>query len=173
MTPTKRIMVRIKGNLSHDPGGLAYRIEVTSGIPHIAWEPGVVTLRADEALGGLVSGEDNSERQEAAQWLREFLAEGAKPKVDIEQQAKKAGFTMATLRRAATAIQIKKQKSGFNAGWEWSLPEDPHHEDAHPIPSDVSTFEPAIEKKGDTAQHLHEDAQPESVSTFEEGELGI
>jgi hypothetical protein len=35
----------------------------------------------------------------------------------------------------------------------------------------VSTFEPAIEKKGRTAQHSPEDAQRESVSTFEEGEL--
>ncbi len=139
----KRIMVRVKGNLSHDPGGLAYRIDVTSGIPVIAWEPGVVDMRADDVLGGLDSREDRCERREAEAWLKDFLARGPKPASEVERQSKRAGFAPATVRRASDALRVKKQKSGFDSGWEWRLPE----------------------------RAQSEDAQPEIVSTFEEGEL--
>jgi hypothetical protein len=164
--PEKRIMVRVKGNLSHDPGGLAYRIEVALDIPRIAWEPGAVNLRADDVLGGLDSREDRSDRRAAEAWLKDFLADGPKAKNEVERRSKQAGFSMATLRRAAGTLRISSKKPGFKSGWEWRLPEGAQSEDAHTIPSDVSTFEPAIEKKRDIAQHSHEDAQPESVSTF-------
>jgi archaellum biogenesis ATPase FlaH len=143
----KRIMVRVKGNLSHDPGGLAYRIDVTSGIPVIAWEPGVVDMRADDVLGGLDSREDRCERREAEAWLKDFLARGPKPASEVERQSKRAGFAPATVRRASDALRVKKQKSGFDSGWEWRLPERAQSEDAHPVSSAVSTFETAIEKK--------------------------
>jgi len=169
--PEKRIMVRVKGNLSHDPGGLGYRIEVTSGIPLIAWEPGVVNMRADDVLGGLDSRKDRSERRDAEAWLKEFLKHGPKAATEVWKKSKEAGFAPATVRRAADALRVKKQKSGFDSSWEWCLPEGAQSEDAHPVSSDVSTFETAIEKKRDTAQQSHEDAQPESVSSFEEGEL--
>ncbi|MCJ7501476.1 MAG: AAA family ATPase, partial [Acidobacteriia bacterium] len=175
--PDKRIMVRVKGNLAHDPGGLAYRIEVALDIPRIAWELGAVNLRADDVLGGLDSREERSEQREAEEWLKEFLAHGPKAVSEIRRQAPQAGLAWHTVRRAADALRIKKQKSGFVSGWEWALPEDAHPEGAHPCVSDMGTFEAAIENKGDTTQHSHEDAQPESVSTFggvssfEEGEL--
>jgi archaellum biogenesis ATPase FlaH len=170
--PDKRIMLRVKGNLSHDPGGLAYRIEeAPSGIPRIAWEPGAVNLRADDVLGGFDSREERSEQREAEEWLKDFLAAGPKAVSEIRRQAPQAGLAWHTVRRAADALRVKKRKSGFVSGWEWALPED-----AHPCVSDMGTFEAAIENKGDTTQHSHEDAQPTSVGTFgrvsafEEGE---
>jgi hypothetical protein len=61
----RRLMLRVKGNLSADPGGLAYRIEAADGIPHIVWEPGRVDLSPDEVIGGFESRDDRSGQQEA------------------------------------------------------------------------------------------------------------
>jgi len=165
--PAMRVMVRVKGNLCHDPGGLAYRIEVALDIPRIAWEPGAVNLRADDVLGGLDSRADRSERRAAEAWLKDFLADGPKAKSQVERQSKQAGLAPATVRRAAVALRIKKQKPGFDSGWEWSLPEDAQCEDAHPIHSNVSTFGATIEKKGNTSQYSHE--TPSGVSIFDKG----
>ena len=38
----------------------------------------------------------------------------------MEAEAKEAGISWATARRASTTLRVKKQKS--NGGWYWSLP---------------------------------------------------
>ena len=58
----RKLMVRAKGNLSPDPGGLAYRIETTTvgdGIvaPRIVWD-GVVNLTAAQALASRGRGQE-------------------------------------------------------------------------------------------------------------------
>jgi len=168
--PDKRIMLRIKGNLSQDPGGLAYRIKVNSGLPRIEWEPGAVNLRADDVLGGGDSREDSSERNEAAQWLREFLATGPKPTREVQKQADKSGFSWATIRRAKNDLCIRADRSAFRGIWEWSLPEDAHphsHEDAQPQCAEVSAFGDTRINKGEDVSQSHEDAQPAQLSTLE------
>ena len=166
--PDKRIMLRIKGNLSRDPGGLAYRIKVDCGLPRIAWEQGAVNLRADDVLGGLDSREDGSERQEAAQWLREFLAAGPKTQKEIQRQSDQSGFSWATVRRAKKDLRIGAEKSAFRGFWEWNLPED-----AQPQREEVSAFGGTRINKGKEASLDPEDAQPENVSSFaEENPLG-
>ena len=180
----KRVMVRIKGNLGRDPGGLSYRIEETpSGIPRIAWEPGAVNLRADDVLGGLDSREERSERHEAAEWLREFLADGPQPAREVQKHAADAGFSWITIRRAKATLSVCSQQTGLHGGWRWSLrqpdqasdptgAEPPSSTDAHPRDIQVSTCGAGIEKKGDTAQQPATDAHPthpEHLSTCEEG----
>jgi len=172
--PDRRIMVRVKGNLSRDPGGVAYRIEAPSGIARVAWEQGAVTLRADDVLGGLESHADRSERREAESWLRDFLADGPRPASEVRSESRQAGLSWATVRRAADAMGIAREKSGFRSGWEWRLPEGAQQDSSSRAPS-VSTFEAPSENKRDTVEHSPEDAQPGGVVSalipFEEGEL--
>ncbi len=164
----KRIMLRIKGNLSLDPGGLAYRIKVDSGLPRIAWEPGAVNLQADDVMGGLESREDTSERQEAAQWLREFLADGPKPVREVQKQADKAGFSWATVRRAKATMGLCKKQTGFHGGWQWSLSEadeptdaqESPHTDAQPQSAYVSNCGDTRTNKGVDVSTPSTDAQP-------------
>ena len=126
--PARRLLLPVKNNLAPDVGGLAYRIGPVGvrGAPAVAWEPDPVSLTADEALAG-DRGEacGRTERDDAADWLREFLADGPRPAADVEREAREAGFTFSTLRRAKAAIGVKSLKQAFGGHWEWALrPED-------------------------------------------------
>jgi hypothetical protein len=73
-----------------------------------------------------------------------MLAAGAVPAVEVQRQARAAGFSEATLRRAKKALGIRAYKLGFNPGeWVWSLPPSRRRsedgEDAHS--QDVSAFD--------------------------------
>jgi len=166
--PARRLMLPVKQNLAPDNGGLAYQIEAPNGAARISWQPGTVAARADEVLGGFETGEEHSERREAEGWLCEFLADGPKGAAEIKKQIRQAGLSWATIRRAADAINVRKAKSGFTGGWEWSLPED-----AHPAHSEVSTFEHLLENKGVSSHSQDEDAHRREVSIFEGGEIEL
>ncbi|HUZ47325.1 MAG TPA: AAA family ATPase [Terriglobia bacterium] len=173
----RRLFASIKQNLGPDGGGLAYRIETLDDVARIAWEPGAVSIDANILMGGFETREDHSERREAADWLRDFLGNGPQPVPEIQRQSRQAGLSWITIRRAADSLGIVKRKSGFGAGWQWSLAEAAHTEDAHPIHTEVSTFEGVTENKKDSANHSPEDAHSpmhehlRKLSTFEDGQL--
>ena len=56
----------------------------------------------------------------------------------IQAEAKAAGLSWITVRRAKEALSIIHRKSSFGGGWEWRL-EDARLEDAHL--SEVGTFD--------------------------------
>lgn len=123
----RRLFLPMKNNIGKDESGLAFSIEshqLAGGIETscIAWEAEAVTVKADEALIPEGSAEDRSERQEAAEWLRDALAEGPLSAKVVQQQAKQAGIAWATVRRAKDALGIKPAKTRFDGGWEWALP---------------------------------------------------
>lgn len=124
--PRRRLLLPIKNNLAPDTGGLAYRIEARgiNGCPVVVWEPDAVQLSADDALA--VHHEDageRTERDDAAEWLAAQLAHGSRPARDMERDAKDAGYSLATIRRAKAAIGVKSIKSAFGGHWEWGLPD--------------------------------------------------
>jgi hypothetical protein len=127
---TRRLLLPIKNNLAPDTGGLAYRIESVEadGCPVVAWEPEPVSLSADDALSNRDAGGGRTEREDVAEWLTELLAGGPRPACDVEREARAAGHSMATVRRAKAAIGVKSRKCAFGGGWEWALPP----QDAHP-----------------------------------------
>jgi hypothetical protein len=68
--------------------------------------------------------EDQSERREAEEWLRDYLADGPVGAGEAITAARRVGITKATLWRAANSIPIVRHKlGGRGAGWEWSLPD--------------------------------------------------
>jgi hypothetical protein len=87
---------------------------------------------------------------EAVQFLRDCLSDGMTPIKTIEAEAKDAGISWSSIRRASDQIRILKRKGGMNKGWYWSLPtaEDDQH------------LRRCSTKKG---EHLRE-----NVNTFEE-----
>jgi hypothetical protein len=150
----RKIMVRVKGNLSRDPGGLAYRIvEAASGVPRVVWESGIVNQPADDVMGGLESADDRSERVEAAEWLADYLAAGPRLVRDVIRDSKQVGLSWASVRRAKKSLEAKTGKCGFRDGWEWSLPRQakpPETKPEEPGPSEGA---------------------PQPVTHFEEGEI--
>ncbi len=119
--PGRMLLLPVKCNLIGGATGLAYRI-----VPHpsdpaqpvIAWESGSVPMTADEAME---PPPRLTPREEAAEWLKQLLAAGPLPSGEVERQAREAGFTVMTLRRAKTELGIVPYREG--ATWMSRLPE--------------------------------------------------
>jgi putative DNA primase/helicase len=123
--PEKRLMVPVKNNLAPLGTGLAYRIEAPDGVARIAWQEGAVTLSANTVLSGARNdGNDKdgrSVRTEAVEWLTSQLQDGAQPATFLQEQAKKDGFSWATVRRAKDKLPIQSYKLSVEGGWAWEL----------------------------------------------------
>ena len=134
--PPRRIFVRAKSNLGPDGGGFAYaleQIEVAPGIfgQRIGWREtlegeardllAVAETPTDASEGGALS--------EAQEFLRDLLKDGAVPSKQVMADAREAGYSSSTIRRAKDAMGIKARKIGGNFApgqkqtWEWVLPE--------------------------------------------------
>jgi len=141
--PTQRLMLPGKMNLAPDQLGLSYTFQERSqGVVVVAWG-GPVRLTADAALEPEATGE-KSERLEAMEWLREQLSGGPLTAKQIRTDAKTAGFSWSTLRRAKDTLGVVHSKQGFALGWVWELPTA---EGAHATPKMLTpeTWAPSAE----------------------------
>ncbi|MDU7587915.1 MAG: AAA family ATPase, partial [Acidovorax sp.] len=64
--------------------------------------------------------EETSAKDVAIDFLVEILKDGSAPSKYVETEAKAAGVSWATVRRAADAIGVKKRK--LNDAWYWFKP---------------------------------------------------
>jgi hypothetical protein len=131
----RRLFLTLKNNLADDTTGFAFTIERDT-IGHrietskVVWEGAPVTITADEALAP--KKDDNAPKRSAAEtWLRELLHKKPLSVKQIEEDADAAGFSWATIRRAAGEIGVDRKRVGFGGkgGWEWALPADQESED--------------------------------------------
>jgi len=123
--PENRVMVSVKNNLAaRRDDGLGYKIDADAdGVPVITWL-GAVTAYADEVLSAdLHEKRRRGQRTQAADWLRQQLANGPMPQQQIENRAEQEAFSWRTIRRAKAHLDIKTHKAGFGGGWIWELPE--------------------------------------------------
>jgi putative DNA primase/helicase len=143
----RRLFLPVKNNLAPLGKGLAFRLEqrpVADGIvgSWVAWETETVTITADQALqaaddrgGGGGAGAD------AEDFLRDALADGAIAVKDLQADAKQAGLSWATIRRAKDRVGVvaKRESHGRDGGrrWTWAMPIPArcasHLQDAHPF----------------------------------------
>jgi archaellum biogenesis ATPase FlaH len=162
----RRLLLAVKQNLSASAAGLAFRIETQNNVPRLVWEQGAVALAANDVLGNVDMQQDQSERREAKEWLRDLLADGPVAVKRIQSEAKAAGHSWITVRRAKQGLPVVVGKNGYQGRSEWRL-EDAHSKDAHPIDTQLSTFEQAIENTNLNGNHISKDAHPAEVSTFD------
>jgi putative DNA primase/helicase len=156
--PARRLLLPVKNNLTVDRGGLAYGIVEGA----LAWERGPVSMTADDAIGEDRRQDGHTERDDAADWLRELLADGEVPQKEVKEAAKDNGYAWATVRRAKTKLGIKPKKEGFGkeARWLWRLPDQRCSKDAEDAqPQGVSTFDTFGE-----GEHLQADEPDESAA---------
>ncbi|MFM2058165.1 MAG: hypothetical protein RLY71_2550 [Pseudomonadota bacterium] len=126
----RRILVRSKSNIGPDDGGFEYHLEqgeAAPGIPAslVTWGRSIdgsarELLREAEAEA---DDTDKSAREIAEGWLAELLAGGPISSKQIQTDAKDSGLSWATVRRAADALEVARQKDGLRGGWYWRLPE--------------------------------------------------
>lgn len=142
--PRRRLLLPIKNNIAPDTGGLAFRIEPlgVDGCPVVEWEPDPVNVSADEALSSDRDSDERTERDDAAEWLADLLAHGPRAARDVERDARDAGYSISTVRRAKAVLGVVSRKPAFGGPWEWTLPAQDAHtpkmltEDAHTPPSE-------------------------------------
>ncbi len=120
----RRLFLPVKSNLAADAHGLSYRVRPPRPgqcAPSLDWDPEPVEISADEALssGGR---HESSEVDHCANWLRDHLAYGHLPAKTVKEDAKAAGFSEATLRRARIALRAVSVKNGLDGGWSLGLP---------------------------------------------------
>ena len=115
-----RVLAGIKNNLAPPPQSLTFGITDHDGSAKLVWW-GASSSSADQLLAGAAqNNEERSELEEAKGFLRQILLDGQLSFNEIKQQARAAGITEITLRRAKTMLGITSKKIG--SLWVWSLP---------------------------------------------------
>jgi hypothetical protein len=123
------VMARVKNNLAAVTPSLTYQM-VTDELydcPAIRWT-GVDSIDADALVRGKDARVRAPDREEAKDWLREALADGARKAVDLFKEAEAEGVTKSTLKAAKSELgvetfRLRDPKGGFTIGWVWCLPE--------------------------------------------------
>ena len=162
-SPQNMVLARAKSNIGPDGGGYSYAFEQIELHAHdgliasrIVWGAELQGT-ARELLAEPENFRDERQapaRDEAAQFLTELLQSGPMATEEIKAEAKEAGISWATIRRAKDEIGAKPKKSGFADGrWFWALPE--------PV---------AVELATQGAQALPNTKHMGNMSTFGKGE---
>jgi len=122
----RRILAQTKSNLGPFPSALAFRLETTANeVAHIVWEG--ETHHTAEALVAAPPDRDERDAQsEAEEVLRHILAAGRIDVATATAEAKKAGVSERTLKRAKKTLGVVSERNGFGPGavWFWHLATD-------------------------------------------------
>ena len=159
----RRILACSKLNLAVEPASLAYRLvsDDTLGCARVEWEGGV-DMAAGDLLRGPRDDEERSERDEAVDWLTEYLADagGSAPAKDVLRAAAGVGIAKTTLHRARKRAGVTSTRAGFGVagGWAWSIDstEPPKGSiDSHSHgPESMEPMEPLVEPSACTVCEL-------------------
>lgn len=121
-----RVLASLAGNLCETPPSLAYTIAATEpyDAPRIEWAGVAPGVSAESLLQQPDTQEDRTEREEAADWLRQELVAGERASADVQAAARRAGISQATLARARRELGVISRRAGYEpgAGWLMSLP---------------------------------------------------
>lgn len=117
------ILAQSKTNLGPMAPSLRYRLQgCENGHARVGWE-GVSSHTADSlnAQGG--SAEERSELRDAEDFLDDALGTGAMLVTTVKKQARDAGISEMTLRRAKVSKRVISKKARTQDGqWTWELP---------------------------------------------------
>jgi hypothetical protein len=123
----RRVLAGIKSNLGPLPPSLTFSIEYNNDVAFIVWG-GLSTHSADALLSIPTSPEERTALDEARDFLRDILAEGAMNAKDVFKKAKEVGIADKTLQRAKKLLAVVSQKLEFKGAWHWMLPPEGGHE---------------------------------------------
>lgn len=120
----RRVLAKLKNNLGPEPPSLSFGIEGIENTSRVVWG-GESHHRADSLLA-VPSDEDRPAQEEAADFLRDVLGAGPVRAKAVQKEAREAGISEKTLRRAKKTLGVEAKKQDFAGGWLWHLPEDGH-----------------------------------------------
>ncbi|MEO1751151.1 AAA family ATPase [Thiofaba sp. EF100] len=152
-----RLLVRAKSNIGPDEGGCTYdleqvRIEGDLYATRVTWGapvegPARELLAQAESVPG--EEDDGGTLGDAMRFLRNLLADGPLPQKQIMDDARGAGYSETTIRRAKQRLGVEAVKEGGYFGghkqqWAWRLPPEDDQENLKmPTFQRLSTFKEA------------------------------
>lgn len=120
----RRIFAVTKLNIGAEPPALAYRLidSPDHGCARIEWEDGPTEHTAAGLLAIPATEEERTERDEAGDWMADYLEkEGATTRALVLKAGKAQGHSEATLKRAVKGSRFASELSGFPATATWRL----------------------------------------------------
>ena len=126
----RRVLVTCKNNLTEKRSGLEYVISSkhsSNGEPLVEWIEQPVDLTADDVLAQQgektrQSGPEPKEKNKAADFLREALANGPRLVAELTEAAAAVGIKKHTLDRAKAELRIEAYQDSVPGPWLWILP---------------------------------------------------
>lgn len=114
---TERHVLPVKHNLAPAPEGVTFNLEAG----RFTWG-GRSNLSASQLMAATgQGGEDGGALAEAKDVLRQILADGPKTAAVALSEARAAGVSEATFRRARQALGVEAAKAGFAGSGRWEL----------------------------------------------------
>jgi hypothetical protein len=116
----RSVLASLKSNVCAAAPSLAFRFE--DG--RLEWEAGAVSLDADALLRQAPSADDRAEHVDGEEFLRDFLADGPQPSVDVLKAAENNGISRRTLFRLKGRLGVRATRVGGTAAagrWVWTL----------------------------------------------------
>ena len=117
----KRVLAQSKSNIAKPVSALMFRLDSDPGdkAAHIVWE-GISSHSADSLVNP--PRQKSSAMEKAMEFIREALADGARPSNEVEEASSAAGHSRSTYDRARNALKIKPKKGADH--WTIELPEE-------------------------------------------------
>ena len=149
---TRRILAVTKSNLAAMPPALAYRLTDSPehGCARVEWL-GETEHRAADLLGRQEDDDERTERDEAVEWLLDYLTDrGGQAKAgDAIKAAAVDGINKTTLHRARKRAGIASEKDGLHGGWMWRRPLGRFHQGSEGASSQaLEPSEPSLQPSG-------------------------
>jgi AAA domain len=123
----RRVLASVKSNLAPPAPSLVFSLtEADNGAVRVEWK-GESSLDAAALLSAPTDHEERSTFVEAQDFLRVVLADGRVPAREVQEEARTAGISERTLKRAKQALGVevgREGEAGKRGGgtWYWSLP---------------------------------------------------
>lgn len=168
----RRIVAPVKSNLCAPPAALAFRLKgEPGGAARVEWDSGSVDFTADSLLAAQAANpEERSALDDAKVLLRQVLADGARTQKEVLAEARGAGVTGITLRRAKTVLAIKSRKLGLAGPWTWELPGRGEPEGDQAAPKVITPTDDHLRLADD---HLRGESAPDASQEDTEEEVAL
>ncbi len=129
-TSADRVFAVTKSNLGPEAPSLAFRLVPVPehDVARVEWL-GESKHSAEDLVAVHKGG--TSPRNTAEDFLREMLADGPVPALDVLKAAAAEDIATRTVYRAKKALGVLSKKDGMDGGWRWRLPESGDAEDRH------------------------------------------
>jgi hypothetical protein len=114
-----RVLTLCKTNIGPPAPSLGFKLARRDGETRVEWA-GVVDVTADDLFGAAIPARAAQRpRQRAAEWLRQFLADGPRRAPEIIAAAQAAGIHVRTLERAKTTAGVVSEQKVSRGKTEW------------------------------------------------------